>query len=325
MDIKTLKCHGSGNDFILIDEITNDYNFSEEDRVEITKNLCDRKMSVGADGVLFVLNSSKGHGRMRIFNADGSEPEMCGNGLRCVGRYVMELVNKKEVLIETMKTVYTVKKVENIFKGVATIEIIIDSVSFEAGDLPMISDEHEVSMKKVEKLSDTLLFSAISITNPHLVAIVDEISEGQLQEVGYKANNTPEILPKGVNVNFVKVIDGQNIYVKTYERGVGLTKACGTGMTASVISAVINGKCAMNEEINIFNDGGMIKCTVCNNDKGYFVKFVGNATYQFTGNFKYTKPLPKHPIHYDYDSYKAETECYEKMFLYTREIIKKVL
>lgn len=259
---------------------------------------------------------------MRIFNSDGTEPEMCGNGLRCVGRYVIDILRKDKVIIETMKAKYTVTKMEDLYEGVETVEIIIDSITFDVADLPLNYAEDKLFFGKLEELSDTLSFSAVSVTNPHIISIVDEIEVDELVQVGKKANSTPSILPKGVNVSFVKILDEKKIYVKTYERGVGLTKACGTGMTASVVIACIAGKCDLGEEISIYNDGGMIKCIVNKAGEKYYVQFIGNATYVFKGQADLDNAYSINTSDFDYESFSNETQQYEKMYNYTREVIK---
>ncbi|MDT8716184.1 diaminopimelate epimerase [Clostridium sp. 19966] len=331
MKIPIIKCHGTGNDFILIDEISHVFNFNEEQRRNLAITLCDRKKSIGADGILFVQKSSSCHGKMRIFNADGTEPEMCGNGLRCVGRYVLEAFNMNEVTIETMKAQYLVKKMDDLYEGVKTVKITIDSITFNAADLPLENSKSTVFFENIKELSENLTFSAVSVTNPHLVSIMDEICEEELVKVGKTANSGINILPKGVNVNFVKVISPNNIYVKTYERGVGLTKACGTGMTASVVVCTIAGKCPLGEEINVFNDGGMIKCIVNKIGDKYSVEFIGNATYVFRGTLDSNKLPYANELEsreeilkrFDYKAYDYETIQYEKMYQHTRDILKK--
>jgi diaminopimelate epimerase len=325
MKIDILKCHGSGNDFILIDEFSKEYNFTEEDRKCIAGTLCDRENGIGADGILFVLKSGECDARMRIFNADGSEPEMCGNGLRCVGRFVLEMLGQETAVIETMKAKYEVKNVEDLYQGVKTVEIAIESITFDVKDLPLVHHKDRLFFEKLNSLSENLTFSAVSVTNPHLVAIVEEIKEAELVQVGKTANNSPDLLPKGVNVNFVKVIDKKNIYVKTYERGVGLTKACGTGMTASTVVACIAGQCSHEEEINIFNDGGMIKCIV--NKKGeekYLVQFIGNASYVFDAVIDMEHVLDSFRNSINYVPYDEERDQYERMYEHTRKVINSL-
>jgi len=119
MKLKILKCHGSGNDFILINEYQG-LEFSEQERITLSLTLCDRAGILGADGILFFQNSDKADGKMRMFNPDGSEAEMCGNGLRCIGRFACEQLGKDAVLIETLKGTSNVTKNKNIHKGVQT-------------------------------------------------------------------------------------------------------------------------------------------------------------------------------------------------------------
>lgn len=322
MEINILKCHGTGNDFILIDEYKSNYNFNEEERRKIAILGCNRKNFIGADGILFVQKSEKSDARMRIFNSDGSEAEMCGNGLRCVGRYVMELLGKNKVEIETMKAKYEVVKVDDIYPGVKTVKIFIDSVSLDPKSLPMITDKEKVFIGEVPELSDKFKFTAVSITNPHLVSIVDKVSENDLVQIGSRGNNVKELLPKGVNLSFVKIFDRNNIYVKTYERGVGLTKSCGTAMTASSIVAALSDGTNFEEEVNVFNDGGAIK-TVVHKKPGesYLVDFIGNATFVFNGTMDFSMDEVKNAV-IDETPYENETDDYTKFFEFTRKNIK---
>lgn len=322
MVIEMIKCHGTGNDFVLIDEMNHAYGFTEEQRVDIARKLCDRQGTIGADGILFVLSSDWADGKMRVFNADGSEPEMCGNGLRCVGRYVIEAVGKDVVEIETMKASYIVRKAEDIHQGVATIQITIETVSFDMDTLPMNGPEKEHLFGKIEELSDTLLFSALSISNPHIVAIVDHIEEQELRAVGEKANTRNTVFPRGVNVNFVKILDGHSIYVKTYERGVGLTQSCGTGMTASSIIVCRKDEKRLDSEIQIFNDGGMIKCIVAKDEmEKYRVEFIGNASYIYSGKVEFDFEGLKPYQLMEKDSYQKEIQDYDAFLGYAKSIL----
>lgn len=313
MEIQLLKCHGSGNEFYLIDEISNDYKFTEEDRVEIAKTLCDKLTELGADGILFLLPSKVAQGKMRIFNSDGSEAEMCGNGLRCIGRYVMEGLNTNSVTIETMKAKYNISHCEDIYEGVYTVEVVIDTVDFNVSSLPLSYEQPKLLFKPLRALTDKYLFSAVSITNPHIVALVEDIDDTELTTIGVEANSNKDIFPQGVNVNFAKIIDENSIFVRTYERGVGLTPSCGTGMTASSIIASINDNSKLGKRLNIVNEGGMIRCMVNRNLQGKMsVNFMGNATYIY-----------KCTIEYKLDSYKLISE--KKSFFQEGETYQRFL
>jgi len=288
MKLNIIKCHGSGNDFVMLDEREKNAFSNEEELTGFIKAVCSRKGPVGADGVLLVLPSRLCDARMRIFNADGTEPEMCGNGLRCVGRFVIEALSKKQVTIETMKAKYVVRSTEDIYKDVKTIQVDIKSIDLNPASLPMVWGDKECLFQVIPELSDKLTFSAVSITNPHLVSIVDKIDVDELVRIGEIANSGILILPKGVNVNFARIMGPDSMYVKTYERGVGLTASCGTGMISSSIITCIKDSTRLGREVTVYNDGGTIKTIVSKgNDGNLSVSFTGNATYNYKAQLEY--------------------------------------
>lgn len=249
------KMHGTENKFYLID--LSDHMISDDQMRLQTIELCKD----GTDGVLYVCPSEHFLTKMRIFNADGSEPEMCGNGLRCFARYVLEKHSLSQTTIETLKAHYDVALVEN-FHGIKGIQIKL---------YPVKSMAH----KQLSGYKTDFEFAYYNVSNPHIVAFTeDHISEKNLIDLGQYAN---EHFDEGMNVNMTRMIEPNKIYVQTYERGVGITKSCGTGMTsASVHYAIRYGK--LNETIEVYNDGGMIECKVEKPDD-YSVWFTGNATY----------------------------------------------
>jgi diaminopimelate epimerase len=283
VQIELIKGHGSGNDFLLIDEITNSYSFSESERAELATLLCDRNSDLGADGILFIMNSNHADGRMRVFNADGSEASMCGNGLRLVARYVCELKGLNEAIIETMRADLKVSKQEDIYPNVPTYQVEISPVSFHLVDLPMNINEPNLLNKKIRELSQELTFSALAVPNPHLISIVEteHLKSGVQKEISEKVNNPNELFPDGVNVSFVKSLDAGSIYVNTFERGVGFTNACGTAMSASSLVTCLQGMNSVEEVINVYNNGGRVQCVVHENDENYSIDLIGNATYMY--------------------------------------------
>lgn len=324
MKLDILKCHGTSNDFVLIDEISNDYNIKEEDRKALALKLCSREGIIGADGILFVQKSSICDGKMRIFNADGSEAEMCGNGLRCVGRYVMELLNKDFITIETLNAKYDVKKVKDIYSGIYTVEIEINTVNFNVKSLPMNHNDDTFMFSKIKDLSEDLEFTAVSITNPHAVTFVKKFDNNKIVRIGYKANNLKTVFPKGVNVNFVRELSIGNIYVKTYERGVGITKSCGTGMTASTVVYCLKNSSLYGSELNIYNDGGMIKCFVQKDDKdNYKVRFIGNATFVFKTSVDTDLLFKKEKQNLSIHSFEDEINTYNKFMDNVKMTVEK--
>lgn len=321
MNILIRKCHGTGNDFILIDEISNKYSFTDKDRVTLTKNLCDRQNSIGADGILFLQSSTTCDAKMRIFNSDGSEAQMCGNGLRCIGRYALELFDKTELNIETLAAQYKVVKAPSLYKDIYTVQIWLNTVNFDVDSLPMIFDRQQCLFETIEELDSNLKVTAISMTNPHIVTLVSELDNNLIQPLGEKANNLKSVFPQGVNFNFVKKIDGNSIYVRTYERGCGITKSCGTGMTASTITFCLEHPECYGKDVNVYNDGGMIKINVTKSDDTYENKFIGNASYVFDAeievddNLTLSNTLSK-------KFYDKEISIYDEFLSYTQELTK---
>jgi diaminopimelate epimerase len=283
VQIELIKGHGSGNDFLLIDEITNTYSFTEGDRAKLATLLCDRNSDLGADGILFIMNSEHADGRMRVFNTDGSEASMCGNGLRLVARYVCEMNGLNEAIIETMKADLKVSKQQDIYPNVTTYQVEISPVSFLLEDLPLKLNKLNLLNEKIPELSQEITFSALAVPNPHLISIIntEQFQSGVQKEISEKVNNPNELFPDGVNVSFVKSLAEGSIYVNTFERGVGFTNACGTAMSASSLVTCLQGLNSVEEIINVYNNGGRVQCVVHENDDTFSIDLIGNATYMY--------------------------------------------
>lgn len=283
VNIQLKKCHGSNNDFILIDEITNSYSFTDLERENLALALCDRHTSLGADGILFVIKSDVADAKMRIFNADGSEASMCGNGLRCAGRYLCELFQKDELIVETLKANLQVKKAESIFNHIPTYQVEISPVLFQLNQLPMNLQRETLFNDKVPELSEELSFSAVAVPNPHLISYVDAetIRTNVQKNIAEYVNGPNDLFPDGVNVSFVKFIQKGQIFVRTFERGVGFTNACGTAMSASSLISCLLELNDFEEGIEVYTNGGKVRCIVHKNGEEYKIDLIGNATYLF--------------------------------------------
>lgn len=321
MKIELLKCHGSNNDFVLIDNLQHTYQFSEEDRVSIAKNLCDREGLVGGDGILFVEPSEVADAQMRMFNPDGSEAEMCGNGLRCVARYASEQFNKTQLVIETKEANLTVEQKGDIFENIPSFEVAIEPVSLKPASLPLKTDEKEHINQKISGLSEDLRFSAVSVPNPHLIAMVDQVDDEQLSAIGKEANGNKTLLPNGVNVSFVQNLGDQKVFVRTYERGVGLTNACGTAMSASSLNTVLLNYNQPDEEIFVFNRGGFVICVVHVDDGEYRIKLRGNATYEYRTTVNLTDNIVEELS--ERETFDTEAKAYEALQAYASKEIER--
>ncbi|MBU0671935.1 MAG: diaminopimelate epimerase [Candidatus Margulisbacteria bacterium] len=218
------KMHGLGNDFILID--SRKEKLEGIDLKQLAIDLCDRHFSIGADGLLIVWPSQKAHYRMQIFNPDGSEPEMCGNGIRCFAKYVYEADQlKEEVLsVETLSGIMLPAVIKDLAGQVIGVEV----------DMGLPKDEGEVSLHGYK-------FKKINMGNPHAVAFVDDPAKLDLYDLGSKIENDRHF-PNRTNVEFVRVLNEKELEVLVWERGAGETLACGTGACASVAAAILDGK-----------------------------------------------------------------------------------
>lgn len=278
MNLALFKMHGSKNMFYLLD-------IESVERIEyisLAKWLCDEKNNGGADGLLMVLPSETAHAKMRVINADGSEASMCGNGLRCVARYICERDRIQETTIETMKAILHVKQEEEMLPNIPTYSVEISPISFDLTTLPMIYEEkNEITNEVLPNFSESIQFSAVSVPNPHLIGIVDKhyIENTTHQDsLATYLNSKNEFTPDGINVSYVYPMSNNEIFVRTYERGVGFTNACGTAMTASALIAL---KYNYIDEpvVTVYNPGGFVQCFVDIQEKHINLKLIGNATY----------------------------------------------
>lgn len=215
--------HGLGNDFVLIDSRKTD--LADVDLKDLAVKLCARHFGVGADGLLIVWPSKIAHYRMQVINPDGSEAEMCGNGIRCFAKYVYETDQLKEevISVETLA-------------GTLLPAVILDQgrlIAVEV-DMGLPKDEGEVKLQGKT-------FRKISLGNPHAVTFVNDLNEIDLGELGPLIEHDGHF-PNRTNVEFVKVLDNKTVEVVVWERGAGETLACGTGACATVVAAVLAGK-----------------------------------------------------------------------------------
>jgi diaminopimelate epimerase len=324
VEIEILKCHGSGNDFLLIDEISNSLVFTEEQRAQLAKTLCNRETELGADGILYVLKSESADARMRVFNADGSEASMCGNGLRCVARYVCELTGQNTALIETMKVNLQVEKEEDLYPGIPTYKVEISPVSFQLSDLPLDLPAETLINEKIPQLTTELSFTALAVPNPHIVSIIgmEQLQSDLQKKISEYVNGSNPFFPDGVNVSFVNPLEKGHIFVRTYERGVGFTNACGTAMSASTLVTCLLGLNQTEEVIEVYNPGGKVRCIVHQNDGKYKIDLIGNGTYVYKTVVHITDELTQFTID-DKAVYAAEEELYKKLENHAREYIQQ--
>jgi diaminopimelate epimerase len=240
------KMHGLGNDYVVID----DRDQKITDAAGLAKKLCERRFSVGADGLLLVYNSTVADVKMRIFNSDGSEAEMCGNGIRCFAKYCYEngITKKSEFTVETLsgkKHVWlTLDRRE-----VATVKVDMGAPNWERASLPMLGEGTCINCN-LEVDNEPYKITCLSMGNPHCVIFVENVDEFPVDYVGPIIEND-SAFPKRTNVGFVQVLNKGEIKIRVWERGCGETQACGTGTCAAVAAANKLGKVGNKVSVHV--------------------------------------------------------------------------
>ena len=231
--MKFWKMHGLGNDYIVIDN--RDEKIGDTEAAELALKLCKRRLSVGADGILFASNSASADVKMRIFNADGSEAEMCGNGIRCFAKYCYEnnIARKSELIVETLdgnKRAWLA--VENGLVHSVTVDM--GTPVLERSKIPMLSQGTCIN-EDLQINGKAYKVTCLSVGNPHCVIFVDAVDDFPVQSVGPKIENH-RFFPKRTNVEFAQVLSEKEVKARVWERGCGETLACGTGACATVVA-----------------------------------------------------------------------------------------
>jgi diaminopimelate epimerase len=276
MRIAFTKCHGSGNDFPLID--ARSLTLSEPEWATLVRLLADRDGPVGGDGLLALVPGDASHAfGMRMWNSDGSEAETCLNGLRCTARLGFELLGIDAAQVKLKTSSASAAREAEIAPGVATIRTLVGPNSTRSADVGLVGAPAEVIDAAVKGLPSPRAFTAVAMPNPHLVTFVDTVDEAELVALGTWCESRPALIPARANVSFVEQRGPSRLFVRTFERGVGLTDSCGSAMAGSVLSAALTGRVPFGQPIEVFNRGGMVRGQA---EADRRVMLSGNATFE---------------------------------------------
>ncbi len=279
MKLKFTKMHGCGNDYIYI----NCFEQKVNDPDKLSCLLSDRRHSIGGDGIILICPSETASAKMRIFNKDGSEGKMCGNGIRCVAKYLFDsgMINdKNNIELETLSGIKHLRILEN-SGNEALVKVDMGKANLNSKSIPMIFEKDKVINEPITLNDEVYNITCVSMGNPHAVIFCDEVYSAKVKEIGSKLSSH-RIFPEGINVEFVSVVDKNNITMRVWERGSGETLACGSGACASVVAAAENGFCNKNEDITVHLRGG--KLIVNYSDNRVFL--TGNAVRVFEGEIE---------------------------------------
>jgi diaminopimelate epimerase len=279
MHFDLIKCHGSGNDFPLIDARAS--TLDDPVWAAVARALADRDGPVGGDGLLLLTAGDETHAfGMRMFNSDGSESETCLNGLRCVARAGFKATGLRAATALLKTSDAAVEHDADIAAGVFTVREIAGPASLDVTAWPMEVGADHIVDTPIAGLPTDRAFTAVAMPNPHLVTFVDAIDEADLVCVGEVCEAAPDWLPNRANVSFVEV-RGANLFVRTFERGVGLTDSCGSAMAASTYAACLTGRIAYDTPTTVFNKGGLVRAEA---SEAAMVTLSGNATFEWSGS-----------------------------------------
>ncbi len=273
--MKFCKMHGLGNDFIMVDGIKGKL---PQDVNKTALKLCDRHFGIGADGLVFILPSEKADIKMRIINSDGNEAEMCGNATRCFAKYVYEAgyIDKKSFSIETLAGIMVPRLI--IEDGhVKEVAVDMGEPFLNKEAVPMKGPDGKTISEPLQVLDSTFNITALLLGVPHCVIFVDDVDKIDLCKYGPAIESHP-IFPRKINVDFIEVINEQEMKMRVWERAAGLTLACGTGACASLVAAALNKKTSRKATIHL--PGGSLKIEWADNNHVYMT---GPAELVFSG------------------------------------------
>lgn len=280
--LKFSKMHGIGNDFPIIDESAEKV-IPESDKAEVCRFLCNRNFGIGGDGVLFVESSDIADIGYRMFNPDGSEAEMCGNGIRCFADFVYRkgILKQEKMTVETKDGIKTIEiKLKNGEPKLFKVDMGLST--FKTPKIPMNNNLDEFLDGELKVLDTTFNITAISVGNPHAIIFVDDVDEIDINKYG-PAIEAHEVFPEKINVHFVEVISKNEGKMITWERGAGVTLACGTGATSTAISGYKLG--LFDEEILLHLPGGDLNFNIYEKNRSIGAFMEGSATLVFDGEF----------------------------------------
>ena len=277
MSIRFTKMHGAGNDYIYIDATKS----CPDNLPEMARVMSDRHKGVGSDGLVAIMPSDVADFRMRMFNADGSEGEMCGNASRCIAKFVYDkgLTAKSTITLETLAGI-KILQISKLNPDGTVREVTVDmgKPSFTPQDVPLSTASEVVNMPIATSMGE-MYITALSMGNPHGVVFIDSVANLAIEGIGVEIQNNP-LFPAKANIEFVEVINPDELRMRVYERGSGETQACGTGACATLVAAVVNGKANRKAVIHLL--GGDLSIEWAENDH---VMMTGEAVTVFEGEY----------------------------------------
>lgn len=279
MKFSFTKMHGTGNDYVYVDL----FQQKLENQAEVAKVVSDRHFGIGADGLICIAPSETADCRMIMYNADGSEGAMCGNGIRCVAKYVYDhgIVRKDHMSVETKSGIKQLELTVEDGKAVY-VKVNMGEAVLKPSEIPVQAGGEDYIARQIEAGGKNYTVTCVSMGNPHCVVFTEGIDGMDLEKTGPLFENHP-LFPDRINTEFVEVLDDHTLKMRVWERGSGETISCGTGTCAATVAAVLNGHCPRGEEIEVRIRGGALYDTYLENGE---VLMKGPATEVFQGEIE---------------------------------------
>ncbi|MEV7424880.1 MULTISPECIES: diaminopimelate epimerase [unclassified Streptomyces] len=307
------KTHGSRNDIFVIDGAPDDH-FASGDVTRAVERLCDRKLGLGSDGVYFLADNGDGSARAWFFNPDGSPALLCGNGMRCAGRLLLDKYGADSAVVHTGPYSFTVRNANFTPQGVRQVAVELPSVEFSPAE-PLVAGVRRPFVGQVFPPFHTeRAVTALAVPNSHLVTVVDAYDEAELVETGSRVAADPEAFPIGANVSFVLPLADDEVFVHTFERGAGLTPSCGSGVAASRAVTSRLGLVDPDVALLIRNPGGPARSWLQEHEGRWQPVLEGNATVVYRTEIDPAALLNDGPLEITGETYLSEIEAFDALF-----------
>ena len=273
-----VKMHGLGNDFVFIEDKTG----QDKDYTALARAMCNRHTGIGADGLIVIVDSRVADVRMRIINSDGSEAEMCGNGIRCFAKYVYDsgIIEKKQFTVETPAGIMELEITVGADNKAELITINMGRPSFNRSEIPMEGTDGRVLNEDLGVDGENWKITSLLMGVPHTVTYVDDVDSVDIEKIG-PLFEKHEAFPKHTNINFAQQMDDRTVKVRTWERGAGATLACGTGSCSVAVASFLNGR--TGREVDIQLPLGTLHIEYREEDGNVYM--TGPAAVSFTGTW----------------------------------------
>lgn len=312
MALSVAKTHGSRNDIFVIDGAPTDH-FAQADLARAIGLLCDRRKGLGGDGAYFVADNGDGTARAWFFNPDGSEALLCGNGMRCAGRLLLDRHQADSVIVHTGPYSFTVRNADFTSHGVRQVAVELPPVDFTP-DNPIVANAAWPFVdQSLPDFHPSRHVSALAVPNSHLITVIDAYDETELVETGRRVADTPEVFPIGANLSFVLPLSDAEVFIHTYERGAGLTPSCGSGIAASRAVLSRLGLADPEQPVVVRNPGGTARSWMQVSGQTWQPILEGNATVVYRTELDPQTLLGDGPVSFSGETYMAEINAFAEL------------